>query len=270
MLDSARKFFGLSSGATNDAPGSAGNNPTQPGTVAVVTNVPGPIEVLNNPAEALRIENPFAAQTRGYLASVYLSGAMLLDSERGEEVSNKEMLATLIADCEKFQIHKLLLSSILTGSGTASLLATVSAPDQELHFSNVITFTTCKVLDQKAQPIQLRVRYCNESGTVPNGGEGTGNITVMPTTNTVVGIHRVGYPLSGEFQAEVGILSSFWRGTTGVYNLNVDVNGASNDWTTQIMLLPTKHPLNRMMMNAATAIQMGEAIANILTDLKKK
>lgn len=260
IINPIKRFFGIAAvDPSTESSGSVG-----PGGVGIQVaggSMPGPLEVLNSPRQALRVANPFRSQTDSYLSPAYISGAMELDSERGGEVSNKEMLATLIADCEKFAIHKLLLSPILVGSGTATL---APVADSELHYSNVVTFTTCKAFDQKAQPIQLTLKYFNNNGVVPNGGQGSGAITVVPTGNTIVAVHRVGFPLSGEFQAETGVLSSAWRGTAGFFDIKVDVSGASALWETQIMLLPTRHPMNRAMMNAASAMQMGEALAALL------
>lgn len=260
------------------SPSAGGAQTTPPASEVRTANVmvtsaplPNPIAVFNGTTEPLTGDLGIESAVGGVRSPVLISGGTVLDSQRGEEVANIEMLDGLIEDCVKFSINNMAVSNTVVNNGVAFLdpLTNSSLTSKpELRIFMIMSLSTCTVFNQETTLGTINSTYFNAAGQPRTQGE----VNVMASQNTLIMFHMIGCPTDGgTFQAEQGIISAGFRGSPLVYPYSMTFSNWTGSWNHRCILLPSKNPTNKALRQNALAYNLAEMarIGRAIADNKK-
>lgn len=258
MINSVKSFLGIQSAqdtaAKTTAAGQAHNGAI---VISSGAGLPSPMSVFQGTATPIIGDSGFGTLTTDIRSPLLFAGGTVLDSQRGDEIANLDMLATYIAAASKFTVLNMAVSNSVVNNGSCILdpltnPALTSKP--EVHIFTIMSLSTCKVLDQETSLGTINSLYYNDAGQLRNQGA----VNVMATSNTLIGFHMVGAQEGGTFQSETGVISAGWRGNPLVLPYEMQFTNWVGNWNHRCILLPTKNPTNRAIHQSALAYQLAE------------
>lgn len=266
MIQSVKDFFGIKA-----AEQTVENTKAQAGELRLSTrggSLPSPISVFQGSASPLVGDSGFGTLTTDIRSPFLFAGGSVLDSQRGDEIANLDMLATLIANAAKFTVLNMAVSNTVVNNG-AAILDPLTNPSltskPEVHIFTIMSLSTCTVLNQETTLGTIGSTYYNDAGQLRTQGD----LNVMATSNTLIGFHMVGAQEGGIFQSETGIISAGWRGSALVYPYTMNFTNWVGSWNHRCILLPTKNPTNKAIHQSALAYQLAE-MQRVASALVKK